>query len=183
MSDVHDLDGLALEHFGHALRGVSPELRLESFLATPAAVQETAWERKAREAAADTEHLRDPLSDLDRPPRRRTAQRPPSRARASTSRLPGRRFEDDPLVAIDAVTYLEVLAGAEFSNGDMARCCFHEDRSPSLKAYGAQFHCFGCGRHGSIYDAASELWGVGTRGADFLELRQRLAQELLGVVA
>ena len=34
--------------------------------------------------------------------------------------------------------------------------------------------CYSCGRGGSIYDLAAALWGLGTRGADFKLVRQRL---------
>ena len=39
--------------------------------------------------------------------------------------------------------------------------------------------CFGCGRGGSIVDFAAALWGMSTKGRDFLALRDRLARELL----
>lgn len=36
-------------------------------------------------------------------------------------------------------------SGADF----VARCCFHDERSPSLTIYAdGRFHCFGCGAHG-----------------------------------
>jgi hypothetical protein len=36
--------------------------------------------------------------------------------------------------------------------------------------------CYSCRRGGSIYDLAAELWGVGTRGGEFIELRRRLLE-------
>lgn len=180
MSDAHDLEGLALEHWRHALSGAAPERRLESFLATPAAVQEAAWGRKAREAAEDIEHLRDPLSDLDRPARAPRPRRDRPQLRTGCHR--GSRSEDDPLLEVDAATYFEVLAGVEVPPSGMVRCPLpdHDDRTPSCSVTGTVWHCFGCQRSGRIYDLGAELWGFGTRGTDFIELRQRLAQELLG---
>jgi DNA primase len=54
----------------------------------------------------------------------------------------------------------------------------HEDRQPSLHVYddpGRGWYCFGCARGGSIYDFAALLFGRGTRGEDFIELRRELA--------
>jgi hypothetical protein len=50
---------------------------------------------------------------------------------------------------------------------------------PSLHVYAAPergWCCYSCRRGGSIYDLAAELWGVGTRGREFLELRRRLLE-------
>lgn len=31
-------------------------------------------------------------------------------------------------------------------------CCpFHEEKTPSMKIYGRDYHCFGCGAHGDIF--------------------------------
>lgn len=70
----------------------------------------------------------------------------------------------------------------------MARChCpFHgEDRTPSLHVYedpGAGWYCYGCGRGGSIFDLGAEVFGLSTRGREFVELRTRL-QATLGAWA
>ena len=56
----------------------------------------------------------------------------------------------------------------------------HEDHTPSLQLYEHDWYCYGaCRTGGSIYDLGALLYGLGTRGHDFLELRQRLAEELL----
>jgi hypothetical protein len=32
-------------------------------------------------------------------------------------------------------------------------CCpFHKEKTPSMKIYADSFHCFGCGKHGDIFD-------------------------------
>jgi hypothetical protein len=41
------------------------------------------------------------------------------------------------------------------------------------------WYCFSCKRGTSVYDLAGPLWGLATRGADFLELRRRLHALLL----
>ena len=41
------------------------------------------------------------------------------------------------------------------------------------------WYCFGaCRRGGSIYDFAGLLWGLDTKGREFLTLRARLAEKL-----
>ena len=62
---------------------------------------------------------------------------------------------------------------------------FHDDRNPSLQLYDdGTWYCYGaCRTGGSIYDFASNWWGLDTRGHQFLALRQRLADELLPVAS
>ena len=38
----------------------------------------------------------------------------------------------------------------------VGRCPFHGDRSPSFYVYPDHFHCFGCGKHGSVIDFVME---------------------------
>lgn len=101
---------------------------------------------------------------------------PPSRS----SRAP-RSADDDPLLAIPPSVYVERLLGVEVPRSGFVSCPFHVDRTPSLKVYEAPergWMCFSarCRRGGSIYDLAAAIWGLGTRGHDFLELRRRLLQ-------
>ena len=58
---------------------------------------------------------------------------------------------------------------------------FHDDSTPSLQLYDHSWYCFACRLGGSIYDLGALLWRLNTRGREFLELRQRLARELLSV--
>jgi DNA primase len=55
----------------------------------------------------------------------------------------------------------------------MGRCCFHEDRVPSLAVYpeSQTFHCFGCGKGGDVITFLMELEGVSFREALWI-LRQ-----------
>ena len=47
------------------------------------------------------------------------------------------------------------------SRGGFLRCPFHEgDREPSLKVYRDGWHCFGCGRGGTVIDFVMELFGL-----------------------
>lgn len=44
--------------------------------------------------------------------------------------------------------------------GGMARCPFHEDRTPSMKIYDDHFYCFGCQAHGDVTDLTARLLGL-----------------------
>jgi len=60
----------------------------------------------------------------------------------------------------------------------------HDDHTPSLQTYSdGSWYCFGCRQGGSIYDFAARLWLSGTKDREFIELRARLADQLLGVSA
>jgi hypothetical protein len=90
-----------------------------------------------------------------------------------------RRAVDDPPLAIPPRLYVERLLGIEVPRSGFVSCPFHFDRTPSFKVYETPergWMCFSarCHRGGSIYDLAAALWGLGTRGQDFLELRRRL---------
>jgi hypothetical protein len=80
--------------------------------------------------------------------------------------------------------YVETLTGRPVGRDGKSACPFHPDSRPSLHAYpdpAAGWACFSaqCWRGdrpngGDIYDLAAQLWGLSTRGRDFLELRRRL---------
>jgi hypothetical protein len=84
----------------------------------------------------------------------------------------------DPLLAIPPIVYVPVLVGIPLNRDRKVSCPFHDDRTPSLHAYGPGlgWRCFGCGARGSIFDLGARLWGLGTRGRDFRQLRERLAE-------
>jgi DNA primase len=55
----------------------------------------------------------------------------------------------------DMYSMRDILAryGLYPNKAGMVRCPFHKgDREPSLKVYEKDFHCFGCGAHGDIFD-------------------------------
>jgi RepB DNA-primase from phage plasmid/CHC2 zinc finger len=103
---------------------------------------------------------------------------PPARSRAALGGAAGRgRVSDldELLLAIPASTYVRQLAGLEPRRDGKVNCPFHDDADPSLQLYDdGTFYCFGCGAGGSIYDFAARLWSTGTKGREFLALRQRL---------
>ncbi|MFL5927826.1 MAG: CHC2 zinc finger domain-containing protein, partial [Gaiellaceae bacterium] len=88
----------------------------------------------------------------------------------------------DPLRTIEPQVYVEALTGQRVGRDRKVRCPFHEDATPSLHVYeGAEggWYCFSCKRGTSVYDLAGPLWGLRTRGVEFLELRRRLTELLL----
>lgn len=83
----------------------------------------------------------------------------------------------DPLRSVPPATYVRVLLGIDVGRTRKITCPFHDDRTPSLHVYPTAeegWYCFGCGRGTSIYDMAAAAWGMGTRGDEFIALRQRL---------
>ena len=45
-------------------------------------------------------------------------------------------------------------------------CCpFHNEKTPSMKVYEKDFHCFGCGKHGDIITFVRELFGLSFKDA------------------
>ena len=51
--------------------------------------------------------------------------------------------------------------GLPVSQGGLARCPFHPDKTPSMKLYEDHFYCFGCGAHGDVIDLTGQLLGLG----------------------
>ena len=120
----------------------------------------------------DVDELLDGLPDP--PARPRAAAR-----RAATDRAPRGRSED-PLLQIPAAEYVRRLTGLEPDRAGKIACPFHDDRNPSLHLYpDGHWYCYGaCQAGGSIYDFASRIWSIPTRGRAFTELRDRLAEAL-----
>jgi hypothetical protein len=88
----------------------------------------------------------------------------------------------DPLLTIEPARYVEALTGQVVPRDRKISCPLHDDSTPSLHVYRHPengWHCYGCHRGGTIYDLAGALWGLQTRGSDFLALRVRLSAEIL----
>lgn len=101
-------------------------------------------------------------------------------------RLIGPNGDSDELASVPVETYYSVLTGREPLQGN-SQCPWHGDgneRNPSLRLYSQTntFYCFACDYGGGIYEFGAKVWGLGTRGDEFKELRRRLC-EALGVAA
>jgi hypothetical protein len=97
-----------------------------------------------------------------------------------------RQATNDPLQQIEPARYVQALTGQVVPRDRKINCPFHEDRTPSLHVYpdpGRGWQCYGCKQGGDIYAFAAKLWGLDTRGSEFLELRTRLREQLLSVEA
>lgn len=106
---------------------------------------------------------------------------PPRRAAMTTPE----RDQDDALRTIAASEYVPLLVGRELDRDGKTTCPFHDDRTPSLHAYGTPergWVCFGCQRGGTIIDFGASLYGIEPRGRGYHEIRRRLASDLLGHV-
>lgn len=131
----------------------------------------------------DSFRARDVVGDLPDPPAPLPDPPPPDRA--------GRPAGGDPLKTIAAAEYVPVLTGQPLGRDRKARCPFHgngEERTPSLHVYDLTWACYACPPlspgadrlGGDIYVLAGLLWRLDWRDPrQFVELRQRLATELL----
>jgi RepB DNA-primase from phage plasmid/CHC2 zinc finger len=115
-------------------------------------------------------HLAELTAGLPAPPHRSQPGAGPRRA--ATGVL------DQQLLVIPAAAYVEALTGLRPNRAGKVCCPFHDDSTPSLQLYDHDWHCFGCRIGGSVYDFGARLYGLDTRGREFLQLRQRLAEEL-----
>jgi len=78
---------------------------------------------------------------------------------------------------LDLKDFLQMRYGLEFNSSDQALCPFHDDTHPSLSVNEKEgvwlWHCFGCGKAGSIIDFLIEKEGI-----DQAEAISRLELEL-----
>ena len=88
----------------------------------------------------------------------------------------------DRVRSVNTAQYVEILTGQVPNIDNKIRCPFHgegQERTPSLHCFGdGCWQCFGCGKGGTIFDFAAELFNHGTKGRDFLKLRDELARKL-----
>ena len=78
------------------------------------------------------------------------------------------------------LVFVSRLLGVRAAPGRKVRCPFHDDAEPSLHVYRTGergWCCFSCRRGGTIYDLAAAVWGINTRGRDFIRLRERLMEQ------
>ncbi|MBE6861482.1 MAG: DNA primase [Ruminococcus sp.] len=50
--------------------------------------------------------------------------------------------------------------GINVNRSNMYRCPFHDDKTPSMKIYDKNYHCFGCGAHGDVIDLTANIFGT-----------------------
>jgi hypothetical protein len=107
---------------------------------------------------------------------------PAFKPRPAATASPPAGSDDDSLRQVAPAIYVQVLTGLSPGRDGKVSCPFHgEDRTPSLHVYADPadgWYCYGCGRGGSIFDLGAEVFGLSTRGRDFVELRRRLHEAL-----
>jgi CHC2 zinc finger len=90
--------------------------------------------------------------------------------------------DGDALREISPLVYVQALTALTPGRNGKVSCPFHgADRTPSLHVYSEPadgWYCYGCQRGGSIFDLGAEVFGLTTRGRDFIELRRRLNEAL-----
>ena len=83
---------------------------------------------------------------------------------ASTSQYAlGRARSEQILQAIKARIRMRDVCncyGIEIGRGSFAVCPFHNEKTPSLKVYEWDFHCFGCGAHGDVIAFVRQLFAL-----------------------
>jgi RepB DNA-primase from phage plasmid len=113
---------------------------------------------------------------------------PPPPPTAAERRRHAAMIAGDEAARIPPPAYFRALAGLEVpERGGHVACPLpdHHDQLASCMVYrdpSEGWHCYGCGRGGTVYDLASLLaggrWGRDLRGQDFKELKRRVQREL-----
>lgn len=87
----------------------------------------------------------------------------------------------EQIKAIDLVTFFTDM-GFEVEKRKL-RCPFHEEKTPSMQLYSQEnwYHCFGCGKHGDIFNFYQQYYDVGFRDALF-QLASRYVANFSGFV-
>jgi len=140
-------------------------------------VEDACWRKQRR----DADRLNRSLNEgPGRGSPSQAPRRPPRSGEVRRLRPP----TDNPVRAVPLALAFEILTGEVVPHSGMVRCPLpgHEDRTPSCRVTSDVFYCFGCGRGGSVFDLAAELWGIEPRGAGYLEIRERLEAELLSTL-
>lgn len=170
-------DTLGREHPRHS----GPEL-LAMFEILPDSDRAACWRRLAIRAA-DRHYSRGdlPLVKLRRRPKPVRKHRP-ARSAQTAARDADWQRGTDALAAIEAETYLTLLAPESEPARGRCHCPHpaHDDNNPSASYRDNLWNCFSCGAGGDVFTLGSALSGLSTRGRDFNELRQWLADRLLG---
>lgn len=94
-----------------------------------------------------------------------------------SSFLPSPSFADKPTANIvDVYQGLVGGPGKVTGKATVVKCCFHEDSTPSLALYPStsSYYCFGCQRHGDIFNFVEEVLGCNFQEA--LEVVKKYGQ-------
>ena len=71
----------------------------------------------------------------------------------------------DSVKAMVPMTDAAKLYGYEPNRSGYIRCPFHNEKTASMKLYYRDFHCYGCGAHGTVIDFTAKLLDLDPLGA------------------
>lgn len=71
-------------------------------------------------------------------------------------------FDNKPQAIKDRLTLREVLLhyGYEPNRANFIYCPFHNEKTPSMKVFEKDYHCFGCGEHGDVITFVQKLFNL-----------------------
>ena len=71
-------------------------------------------------------------------------------------------YDNKPQTIKDRLTMRDVLLryGYEPNRANFICCPFHNEKTPSMKIYEQDFHCFGCGEHGDTISFVQKLFNL-----------------------
>lgn len=65
------------------------------------------------------------------------------------------------LEMLDVMRFYGILV----TQGNMCLCPFHNKKTPSMKLYEKNFHCFGCYKHGDVIDFTAKIFCISSMDA------------------
>lgn len=80
-------------------------------------------------------------------------------------------FDNKPQTIKDRLTMSDVLwkYGYEPNRAKFICCPFHNEKTPSMKIFEKDYHCFGCGEHGDVITFVQKLFNL-----SFLEAMRKI---------
>ena len=71
-------------------------------------------------------------------------------------------YDNKPQTIKDRLTMREVLLhyGSEPNKAKFICCPFHNEKTPSMKIYEKDYHCFGCGENGDVITFVQKLFNI-----------------------
>ena len=174
---------LTFHRFVEATPALTPADRCDLFGHMPERRQDDCWARLREQLEGRRLLDWDVIADGPAPALRARKRRTWT---SSFRRLgPDRTNQGDPLLSVPPPVYVKAMIGEAVPERGIIHCPLpgHEDRTPSFRVHRESdrgWYCFGCLTGGTIIDLGRELSGIGDRGPAYLELRQWIAQRLVG---
>lgn len=68
------------------------------------------------------------------------------------------KYDVQAIKSVVSCTELCELNGMDISSKGFTKCCFHAEKTGSMKIWPNSYHCFGCGAHGDVIDLARQIY-------------------------